>query len=334
MIATLKRKPENIPRKIGLISNPHSRRNRSVLGKISDIVAEHPNIHHQITQNSDDVDAALEKLASAGVEVVAINGGDGTVARALTSLLQRQPFKNQPAVIMLPGGTTNMNASDSGMTGNLLKNVQRLIDWSVYDQHHARSKQRPVLRVDGAVSGTPACGMCFGAGAITQGIEHCHKNVHSRGLINEIGPGITTLRTIWGIARKDPRFDNPIPMRIAFNQQSDPLSRDVLMFLASGMERMFLGLRPFWGKEAGALHITWIQRPADHLLRSILSILKGKPNRHASPQAGYFSHNTDEISLSMDGDFALDGELYHADATSGPIVISNAGNLEFLSIHD
>jgi len=109
------------PPTIGLITNPHSRRNRAHLASVEAIVANHPHIHHQVTQDGGDIPRALQDFAQQGVDVLAINGGDGTTSRVFTELFSDNPFTGYPSVILLPGGTTNMNVGDVGLRGNLLK---------------------------------------------------------------------------------------------------------------------------------------------------------------------------------------------------------------------
>jgi hypothetical protein len=102
--------------------------------------------------------------------------------------------------------------------------------------------------------------------------------------------------------------------------------------IVSSLERLFLGLHPFWGQEAAALHCTWIQKPTRKVLRAFPSLVRGRPNRHVTPENGYFSHNADTIRLWMDGLFTLDGEMHRASTDHGPVIISSAGTLNFLRI--
>ena len=111
---------------IGLLSNPNSGRNRKQLQAIERIVANHPRVHHYPTPGPDDLPVAMAALANQSVEVLAINGGDGTVARVLTHLLEHSPFERLPLIALLPGGTTNMSASDVGLRGNLPGAMARL----------------------------------------------------------------------------------------------------------------------------------------------------------------------------------------------------------------
>ena len=321
-------------RKIGLLTNPNSHRNRAQARNIAAIVANHPAIDHRITPSTAAIGPALQAFADNGVTLLAINGGDGTIACVFTELLERGPFPRLPTIVLLPGGTTNMNAGDVGMHGNLTKAVKRLADWSANPTRGAETVTRAVLCVDGAVDGKPAYGMFFGAGTVVSGIDYCKTNIHTLGIRDEFAPGVVMLRTIWGIARKEPYFSDPTETRIELDGQTDPRCRPVVQLIVSSLERLFLGLRPFWGQEAGPLHCTWIEKPTRKVLRAFPAVVRGRPNRFVTPGNGYFSHNAEQIRLWMDGLFALDGEMHQASREHGPITITNGGNLDFLRIDD
>jgi len=324
--------PANSRPTIGLISNPHSRRNRSQLAAVKGIVANHPNIHHHITQSADEIPLALRGFAQRGVDVLAVNGGDGTTAQVFSELLEQRPFAGLPSVILLPGGTTNMNVGDVGLRGKLTGAVRRMTNWAEQGSDDVERLTRPILRAEGSVDGKIACGMFFGTGTIIGGIEYCHNTVHSMGIIDELGPGVVTIRTIWGIARKEPYFSDPTPIRIEFDSATDTQTRQVVLLLISSLERLFLGLRPYWGVENAPLHCTWMQQPTRKVFRAFPSVLRGRPNRHAGQENGYFSHNAREIRLWIDGAFTLDGEIYHASTEHGPVTVSNGGDIEFIRI--
>ena len=104
--------------RIGLLSNPHSGRNRRMLGHLQSIVTAAGGIHHEITPDVSDIPLALRRMAQADIEVVAVNGGDGSVALVLGCLLSGDsPFPSPPLLCALPGGTTNVTVGDVGIRG-------------------------------------------------------------------------------------------------------------------------------------------------------------------------------------------------------------------------
>ncbi len=315
---------------IGLISNPNSGRNRKQLRAIERIVANHPQVHHCQTSGPADIPAALSTLANRSVAVLAINGGDGTVARVLTHLLEDAPFERLPLIALLPGGTTNMNAGDVGLRGNLVRAVRRLCRWADDDRNDGRLLRRAILRVDPGAGQSVAYGMFFGTGAIIHGIEYCRASIHTKGLANEIGPGLAMARTMWGILRRDPRFTRSVAVSAAFDNSPPAPAEDILILLVSSLERLILGMRPYWGKENGPLHVSMIRAGADHLLRTLPALLRGKPDRHAGISAGYQSRNVERISLTLDGPYTLDGEMYQASRAAGPVIITDGGTITFI----
>jgi hypothetical protein len=317
---------------VGLISNPHSGRNRKQLDAIDRIVADYPDVHHRLTQDAGEIPGVLSGFARQPIDVLAVNGGDGTIARILTHLLTDSPFPTLPRLALLPGGTTNMNAGDVGLRGNLVKAVRRLCEWSSGRHTAVRTLQRPVLQVTGGDGQAAVCGMFFGAGAIIQGIEYCRANVHTKGVSNEIGPGLAMLRTVWGIARRDRRFLQSVNMSVQRNEKPADPTCDVLILLVSSLERLFLGMRPYWGRETAPLHTTLVLDNADRFLRTLPSLLRGRPTRHTTEANAYYSHNTDRLRLSMDGMWTLDGELYRATVSNGPVTITSGGDVTFVRL--
>lgn len=317
---------------VGLLSNPYSGRNRKQLDTIGRIVADYPNVHHQQTRDAGHIAEVLAGFADQSIELLAINGGDGTVARTLAHLLEEQPFPVLPRVVLLPGGTTNMNVGDVGLRGSLASAVKRLCEWSTDRNKPHENLVRPILRVTGGTGQPAVYGMFFGAGAIIQDIEFCRTRIYSKGISSGIGAALTLARTIWGIARNDRRFVQPVPMSVALNGSPASPARDTRLLLVSSLERLILGIRPWWGQGSGPLHTSLVLDNADRLLRNLPSLLRGRPNRYLTEARGYYSHNIDRISLAFDGTWTLDGEDYQASIADGPVTITNGGDVTFVRL--
>ncbi len=318
---------------LGVISNPASRGNRKNLAKIEALLAKQPGIQHRTTAHSTEIQSTLQAFADRAINVLAINGGDGTVAAVLAQLLSNSPFEQPPRVMVLPGGTANMTAADVGMNGNLLRAVTRLGKWAQGNQPDCQLLKRSVLRVQPGPQQAASYGMFMGAGIIMQGTEYAHKEIHSRGLGDQLSLGLGLVRTVWGWLRHDPQFYQPVRLGYSLDDAAETVEQDTVLLLISTLQRLFLGIRPYWGREPGALRLTTIRDPAAHLLRALPAVLRGRPNRFVSPQAGYLSHNAQQhITLYMDGSYNLDGEIFHARRAAGPVIISNGGEITFLKI--
>jgi len=318
------------PVRLGLISNGRSGRNRRRMPWVEKIVADQPRIHHYPTRDDAELTDALLALQEARIDVLAINGGDGTMARVLGRVMNEQLFAPLPPVVLLPGGTTNMNAGDVGLGGNLASAMKRLKHWLDQPRPVARMVRRPLLRLDTGDGRPPVYGLFFGVGAITRGAEYQYR--HIGGMRNELGSGLALARTLWGIVRDDRRFAQPVAMGLRYAGESVAREREVLLLIGSGLERHFAGLQPFWGTGTGALRTTLLEASPRRLLRNLPAVLRGRPNRWITPESGYESRNVDSLWFEMDGTVSLDGELFPVSRAAGPCVLDNGGDVRFLQL--
>ncbi len=317
---------------IAVISNCNSGHNRDQRRRVDELVSRCPGLLHYRTSSAAEIPAILENIARQSVEVLAINGGDGTAAHIFAHLLQDSPFKTPPLIALLPGGTANMTAGDVGVKGSLLRALERLCHWSQGERLIAgRVVQRHVLRVEVGAGRAPHFGMFFGSGAIIQASEYAHREIHSRGLRDDFSLGLGLVRTLWGIVRGHPEFNQPLPVDVTLDGERYGEFHARILAISS-LERLFLGIHPFWGSGEAPLKMSLITSDAKRFLRTFLSILRR--NRKAQPTTadGYHSHRAEQITLLMDGSFNLDGEIVPVRREDGPVVITAAEPLSFLAL--
>jgi diacylglycerol kinase (ATP) len=265
------------------------------------------------------------------VEVVAVNGGDGTIQTVLTALFRDQPYKQLPLLALLRAGTDSIIARDIGIRGSRERGLRKLLYWARTKDGKSVILKRPIMRVQTSSQPHPFFGMIFGAAAIYQGIRFCRRNIHTLGLHGELAPGLTLVRFLLGVIRKRRQYVTAVPVTIGLDQNS-PLQDDFLLVLVSTLERFFLGIRPYWGTERRPLHFTAFSDRARHLLRVLPTMARGQGCRHRTPQNGYFSHNADEVRLKLNSGFTLDGELHTVKPRTEEIVINCGGHASFLRL--
>ncbi len=313
---------------VGLISNPGSGHNRDQFERIHARVAQCPAIHHVVTHSLADVRPALEDLAARGTGILAINGGDGTASYILGQLLESGLFDRPPLIVLLPGGTANMNAGDIGVSGSLWKATGRFCQWCDGDRStNGKRVQRALMRVS-AGEQAPVYGMFLGGGAIIQGTEYAHAEVHARGLRDDFSLALTTLRTVWGVLRNDPAFNRHVTIELVLDGGMSA-THDTLILAISTLQRLAFGMRPFWGEGPGPIRLTLFEQGCSRFARTFFSIVRGRPSRNAVPESGYISHNANTIRLHLDGKLNLDGEILVA---NGPVDISASKPLDFLTL--
>lgn len=177
--------------------------------------------------------------------------------------------------------------------------------------------------------------MFFGAGAIVNGIEYCHRKVHSRGFKDGVAPGLCTLRVLYAMSRGDTRLAPPMLMRIRPSPApewlgDDAWAEDQLLVLATTLERLFLGLRPYWGEDRGPFYFTALRARPRRPWRAMPPLFWGRPGPLATPENGYASGKFDAVQLELDGSITLDGEIYGVTSRDGPLQLSVGGCVTFL----
>lgn len=313
---------------VGVLSNPASGHNRDRFPAVQERIAQSPDLLHITTQSAGDIDAALSRFAEAGTGVLAINGGDGTVSAVLGRLLEGDAFAQMPLLVILPAGTANNTAGDIGIRGSLLRAVDRFCRWCDGERDTTgRIVNRAVMRLT-AAGAAPRHGMFLGGGAVIHGTEYAHESIHSRGLRDDLSLGISTARTVWGVLRNDPRFNRHVGIDLSLDG-AEPQRYDTLILVASTLQRLSFGMRPFWGDGPGAIRLTLFEQGCTRFARTFFSIARGRPSRNAVPEQGYRSYNAATLRLSLQGKLNLDGEILEVD---GPLDISHSAPLAFLAL--
>jgi diacylglycerol kinase (ATP) len=315
----------------GLISNRNSGHNRDQLPAISEQLQQCPNVIHVITDKAEDIGPALAQLAAANIEVLAVNGGDGTISAILGYMLEHQTFDRQPKIILLPGGTANMNAGDIGASGKLPAAIRRFCQWT-RSTTTPEPVSRHLMRVQLAPDQAPHYGMFLGLGAVIQGTDYAHKEIHSRGLRDDFSVALGVARTAWGVFRQDPKFARPLPIAFEVDASGDRQQHQTMVMAISSLQHLFLGMQPFWGREPGPLRYTVIDADPTRFLSTFISIIRGRANRNAIPEKGYHSANCSALKLSLDGHINLDGEILEVDSKTGPIAISATPAFDFIRL--
>ena len=317
--------------KIGLISNPQSQRNRRGLDEISAAVAGVPDVIHIATDGREALDEALRELARQEVGVLLISGGDGTVQTVLTRLFEGTSFERTPYLAILPRGTANTTAADLGLRGRAAAAVARLIAACRDGTLAEHVVERPILRVENIQGGTPQRGMMFGAGAITDAIEFCCREIYARGLKGKVGMSVALAGVLLGavLGRRGNGVLRSHVIGVALD--GGPESRtDRLLVLATTLDRLMLGSRPFWNCAGRPIRFTGIDYPPEHLVRSAPKVLYGW-RRQTLPPEVYHSQGAWRIAVRVDGPFTVDGEMFQP-LPEQPLVITAADHGKFIRL--
>jgi len=313
-----------------VVSNPASRRNRRGLADVAAVLEAWPGVAHHVLERFDDLPGVVASLRRRGTDCIVVNGGDGTVQAVLGALLGAPAPGGLPLLAVLPGGTSNTICGDVGLEGRRGPALARLLAGAAARGiDAARLVERAVLRVDYRRDRAPLHGMLFGAAGITRGIQ-CHRRLMPWPWLPDPVATLIMLALLAGSALTGGRIAREVLAGepIGIEVDGEPLGAEHhAVLLASTLERIVLGSRPFWGEGPGAVRLTRVLYPPRRLLRSLPRLLFGR-DRRALP-ACYRSCNASRVAMAITSAFTLDGEFYEPDAAQ-PVVLSADRRIGFL----
>ncbi len=296
--------------RVCVLTNLRAGRKNARLQRVLTFLKSRPDILHIETDSYQHVREALELLADKGMEVLAVNGGDGTLQHALTELLRDGRFPALPLIAPLRGGRTNMNALVLGSHPDPVVALTTLLTAARDGSLLNRVVQQPVLRVEYDPEAAPQFGMFFGVGLLHRAIERKHQVLPKRRLQGLPGAamflGSMVARAAFG---SESGILMPDGMTVTLDQSRKHWDR-FLLFMATTLNRLFFNLRPFWGTESAPIHCTAIAPGARRTPGAVLRILRGQAPYAHPEAAGYFSGNAHQLELHLDCGLLLDGELF------------------------
>ncbi len=297
--------------RIGVLNNLRAGRKECRIARMLAFLRDCPEIPHVETERGDHVQEALAALAQQDIDILAVNGGDGTLQRVLTEIASHRVFGKEPLIVPLRGGRTNMIALDIGSQRNPTSALAILRDVMRTDSSlSGRIAERPVLRMDLEPDGVAQYGMSFSVGLLPRAIELTHRIFPEGRAQGVFGSGVVVgglvLRAALG---KLDGILQPDPMEIMLGGR--PLAaKEFLVVLATTLNRFFLRLRPFWGREAAPIRFMAVAAGAARPPLALLKILYGRPPAWITPDVGYTSHNVAHLELRVDCGLVIDGEMF------------------------
>jgi diacylglycerol kinase family enzyme len=217
-----------------------------------------PDERLRLTASPDEIEPALRDLRDAGIEALAIVGGDGTVTSSLTALLRVWPHDDLPRVALLPGGS--VNTIPRAFSGGAFPD--RTLRRMLRPGERPPEVRRTPLRV--RATGEPErYGFIFGNGALVRWLDLYHAQAQ-RGIA---GAAAVLARSLSSLAVNG-RLARGLFERFAARVEIDGVLRSERRFsamAAAGLPDIGLGFRPFYLAGAEPGHIHWVMTDAGAL---------------------------------------------------------------------
>ena len=296
--------------RIGVLNNLRAgRRGRDAL-RVAELLRRRSDIVSVETEAAHDLGPALVELLGREIDVLVLNGGDGTVQGALTELLRDPQRERLPAIAPLRGGRTNSTSTDLGADRDPARGLARLIEAVDTCQLGALAVARPVLRVRSARRSADQYGMIFGAGLIYRAIGLVHRVFppgRSQGLL---GAGLVTGALVTkAVFHPTSGILTPDKCQVRGDGR-DLIDAELYLLISTTLDRLFLRMNPFWGTGSGGVRLTALASGAQWMALAAPGILAGRPPRWLAPERGYLSERLERAELRISCGFTIDGELF------------------------
>lgn len=296
--------------RIGLINNLRAGRNKRRMQGILAEIEGAKDIVHAVTTSAAMVPGALAQMAREDVELLIVNGGDGTLERVLTGLFAGGRPAWSPAIAPLRGGRTNMTAADLGATGDSVAGLRRLLADARGGRLAERVVERGVIRVTAHHGGAPRCGMFVGVGPLGRAVTWTSRHLPKGRAQETFGVAVVTAKLLAEVMTgRDSELLRPEKIRLAFD--GSPLPDEERIFtLFTTLDRLIFGFRPYWGEGPGPIRATVVRGDAERLGTTVPRILVGRAPARATPERGYTSANVTRVELAASCEVTVDGELF------------------------
>ncbi|HFC04503.1 MAG TPA: hypothetical protein ENJ55_02245 [Rhizobiales bacterium] len=298
---------------VGLIVNPKAGKDSGHGRKLAKLLAGQDAVEVKILERFETLPEMMDDFATRQIEILFISSGDGTVQAIQTEIAERCKFARHPMLCLLPHGTTNMTAADLGFA---IKNLQRQADFIISAGAGTTPKDvrtRPTVKVVNPADAMVRHGMFLGTGAAWQGTRFCQTDVHDKGLKGSWATFATLATALVKAAfvpanpNDSSRIDRPYEMAILANDHTIA-DGGQLMYLATTLQKLILGVKPFWGGADGPMRSTLIPYPPPNVFRWSLPLMRGGEDRRVPD--GCVSFCADEVLIETRCPFVIDGEFF------------------------
>lgn len=292
--------------RFGVVLNPRSHRNKGCSEKMpaeADVAIATP-------RTKADLAKQLADFAAQNIDVLMIDGGDGTIRDVLT--YGAPVFGDAwPKLVILPKGKTNALACDLGLPRN----------WALDEAWDAARKgrtieRRPILVEPLGSDEGRMMGFILGAGIFKQAID-AGQVAHRFGAFQGFAVGVTgafaVMQALFGIGASPWRRQSPV--RIFAEPGGQDLehsghgSRQGRFFAGfSTLSEFPLGMRPF-GPNRGAISYLVMDAPLRRAVAMVPMVLMGS-NGPRIRKLGIHRGSGEAFVLDTGSEYILDGEIF------------------------
>ncbi|MBI5067779.1 MAG: diacylglycerol kinase [Deltaproteobacteria bacterium] len=310
---------------IGIVSNPRAHRNRQhpeAAAHLERLLGEAGLLRR--AETPEELAQALAEMRRAGVDLLAVNGGDGTLHRVVTAVEREWGSRPWPHLLPLRGGAMNTVATCHGHRAAPEVALERVLARRAARQP-LLAVERDLLRVS-AEGSERKLGFLFGTGIAVSFLEAWYATGHATA-----GRALLLLLRTALSAAVGGRFAAAMtrlePLRVAADGDEWPADA-YLSVVAGAVPQIGFGFAPLGrcGEQPGFFHAVGVTGSATHLALRMPAVYLGRPWRRplaVDAVARSLLVEGREVRYTLDGDlFVAPGGLEVAAGPLAEVVLS------------
>jgi diacylglycerol kinase (ATP) len=305
---------------IGVVTNPRSKANRrdpAGMTRLAYLLGTRGEA--QATGSLDDLYRVAEQFKAAGIDVLGIHGGDGTLHVTLTAFLKVYGETPLPRVAILGGGTLNTIAR-----GLAIRGAPQSILYQVIEQYHQglelRTIERPIMRIGDQY------GFIFGNGIIANFLEAYYAT-------GKPSPttGAWLLLRAAASALVRGRFARQLARRLRARVSVDGKAwswDDYCTITCGTVPEIGIGFRPYARCMESVQHLAYVgfHCPPNEVVWELPRIYRGETVKASKAESGLGR----ELVIEAEGEtrYIIDGDLHTQ--PPGPLTVAVGPTLQII----
>jgi predicted polyphosphate/ATP-dependent NAD kinase len=319
-----------------ILTNPFAKRNISKENEIEKIVKRYNGYDKNIKVMHFfiyDQNSVLNIFKHVGnVDLLVINGGDGTVKFILSVLFQNKPFKKMPLIAVLPSGSTNLIALDVGAINNKKNALKRFLHYLIVHKAYWKTSERPIVHIKMPSNKIDEYGLFVGMSLIYKASDYFNKRLKKHGLGGVVGIAITIIRTIYALFTRSKYYTKGevVTCKLDNNRK---ITFSSLIFVITSLRKLMFGnknLLSLGNFSYDDLHSLILIEKPKYFFINIVSFFMGKLSKHFSEENGYMLLHSKKFELTGVKGLAIDGETYELAKSTDTLIIESGELLKFV----
>ncbi len=277
-------------------------------------------------QSPQQTEQAFKTIAFTPQDHLCIEGGDGTVQRSLSALLNSlNHAKDCPKISIIPGGLTNQIAANIGLKSARDQHIKAALSAPQTGLHPT-----PVLHVQ-SQEAAPLFGCLFSSGAMPFVTQYYEAQIRAHNAGGQAAIAATLLKVMSGKRAERDKVMPPTELSLTVKSQDQTRQKTGphLGTIVTTLPSLMMGLDPFWNDgTSGPLRLLYASGESRRLLRNLAGLWLGQKPKDRSAD-GLESYRADHLDFHYGGPLVLDGELL--DFGGAPFSISATPPLPFVT---